>query len=95
MEASLNLLGASVLQQWRNFSCYISVPWEHAALQFNILNWQGTVEEEGEESKAKTAVLWKTKKKKKEKEIIPPPPIANPSQKFTACLEKQHCELQT
>lgn len=57
MEASLHRRGVSVLHQKGNFSCFISVPWEPAALQFNILNWQGTVEEEREDSTAETAFL--------------------------------------
>lgn len=65
MEVSLNLFGISVLQQWRNFSCFISVPWEHAALQFNILNWQGTVEEGRGGIRSQNSLLMKDQKKKK------------------------------
>ena len=86
MEVSLNLFGISVLQQWRNFSCFISVPWEHAALQFNILNWQGTVEEGRGGIRSQNSLLMKDKKKKKI--IMPPPPIAKPIPEIYSVLRK-------
>ena len=62
MEAFLNLLGIFVLQQWRKFSCSISIPWEHAALQLNILNWQGTVKEGRGGIRSQNSLLKKKKK---------------------------------
>lgn len=78
MEASLRLLAVCFATVKELFLLYLS-SLKGCGPAFNNLNWQGTVEEEREESTAKTAFLRKTKKKK----IIPPPPTANPSQKFT------------
>lgn len=63
MEASLRLLAVCFATVKELFLLYLS-SLKGCGPALNNLNWQGTVEEEREESTAKTAFLRKTKKKK-------------------------------